>query len=271
MAAGRRGVLRVASGALLSVGLACSSGGGGGFIDGGAGGSSGMGGSSGGGGGLGGGGGAGGSPQCKPGGQACQAFGECCSGACAQQVCTGCTPLNDACTSSSECCVGLLCNAGKCSACVDLGASCTLSTDCCSGICKQGTCAPCGGSGAGCTGPTECCTGVCAAGKCGTTTGAGACTNPGDEFTRSSFDLEQESYECFTACNGFEAACIASCLSGNTMLSPACALCYGEGTECVANNCLQVCLGGIDTPDCVSCRLQFCAEAFTQCSGWIDP
>jgi hypothetical protein len=78
---------------------------------------------------------------CKAGGIACQSFDECCSGTCANQVCTQCR---------------------------DNGTSCTLASECCSNICHDGSCRACGTSGTSCTDSHECCNGLsCIGGACG--------------------------------------------------------------------------------------------------------
>jgi hypothetical protein len=77
---------------------------------------------------------------CKPGGSACQSFDECCSGTCANQVCTQCRDNGSPCTLASQCCSNI-CHVGSCSACGATGASCSDSHECCSGIaCINGVC-----------------------------------------------------------------------------------------------------------------------------------
>jgi hypothetical protein len=208
---------------------------------------------------------------CKAGGDSCQQFNECCSGNCAQGVCTGCGQVGASC-SDGACCNGLSCNAGTCAACFPNDSSCSFATDCCSGICKQGACAACGGPGASCTTATECCGGAgCDNNQC-TSGGGAACTNPSDENVKASYDLIDESYSCLLEmCDLLPAGCLADCLNLNTGLGDFCALCYEEGVECLLASCQSQCLSGPETTECVACRQQYCDPAFTTCSGWPAP
>lgn len=267
---------------LLAIGVGlvgCSSGGGGGGfpVDGGAGsGGSGNTGNTGNTGGTGGSGNTGntggtGGGACKAGGDTCQQFNECCSGNCAQGVCTGCGQVGATCT-SEECCNGLTCNAGSCAACLGNDSSCSFATDCCSGICKQGSCVPCGGTGASCTTATECCGGVaCNNNQCASGGGA-ACNNANDEGVKGSYDLIAESYDCLLGtCSFNPSGCLADCLNTSTGLGNACGVCYEEGVQCLVTNCQSPCLSGPSTSECVACRQQFCDPAFATCSGWPEP
>jgi hypothetical protein len=107
-------------------------------------------------------------------------------------------------------------------------------------------------------------------GQC-TSSGSGACVNPSDQSVKSSYDLEQESFDCFLQCNPGSAECFANCISSNTGLSPDCATCYGQGVQCVIDNCTDPCLSSLEGPECVSCRAQYCDGPFTSCSGWAEP
>jgi hypothetical protein len=208
---------------------------------------------------------------CKAGGDTCQQFNECCSGNCAQGVCTGCGQVGATC-SDGGCCNGLSCNAGTCAACFPNDSSCSFATDCCSGICKQGSCVPCGGAGASCTTATECCGNVgCDNNQC-TSGGGAACTNPNDESVKSSYDLIDESYDCLLGdCSLNPAGCLADCLNLDTGLSETCGICYEEGVQCLLTNCQSPCLSGPNTTECVACRQQYCDPAFATCSGWPTP
>jgi hypothetical protein len=136
-------------------------------------------------------------PECKPEGQACEAFSECCSGECAEQLCTACRGVDAECSGNRDCCVGLTCAGddttgrscsdcqpgracqtaaqccdgqdclgGQCQAvCADDGADCVLASDCCSNICDRGTCQACDQSF--CSADGDCCPGVpCTSGAC---------------------------------------------------------------------------------------------------------
>jgi hypothetical protein len=165
----------------------------------------------------------------------------------------------------------LSCSSGSCAACAPNDSSCSFASDCCSGICNQGACVACGGAGSSCTTPTECCNGApCAGGTCGG--GAGACLNSNDEAVNASYDLVQESFQCFLgSCASSPTGCIASCLALNTSLGLECAACYEDGVECILANCLGQCTGSPTEPNCVSCQEQYCNAAFTACSGWPSP
>lgn len=82
-----------------------------------------------------------GGPMCDQGGAPCETFDACCSGTCADKICTSCA--NDGANCSSEqCCLGLTCYASMCRYCSDNGEQCQSSDDCCSGICSLGICDP---------------------------------------------------------------------------------------------------------------------------------
>jgi hypothetical protein len=95
---------------------------------------------------------------CKPGGADCQAFGECCSGSCANQVCTACGGKGQSC--ADGCCQGLTCYNDKCGDCAFDNAPCTLASDCCSNVCTQGTCEHCNSLGEFCQSASNCCGGL---------------------------------------------------------------------------------------------------------------
>lgn len=78
-------------------------------------------------------------PICLDGGASCEAFSECCSGTCANNVCAACGKQGDSC--GGGCCVGLICYNSECNSCGPDGAPCLASGDCCSGVCSNGTCA----------------------------------------------------------------------------------------------------------------------------------
>jgi len=121
-------------------------------------------------------------PMCLDGGAPCATFSECCSGTCANNVCTACGEQGDSC--GDGCCVGLTCYSNKCSACGNDGAPCLSPSDCCSTVCANGTCvaldcatqqscgtfcasldsdpANCGACSKACAPMRQCCSGVCA-------------------------------------------------------------------------------------------------------------
>jgi hypothetical protein len=231
------------------------SGGGGGTIGGGGG----TGGSGGGGTTGGGSGGSGGGPGslCALGGTSCQSFSDCCSGTCANQVCTSCNGAGGTCFAASDCCLGASCYNGTCvSACAIDGGKCTLATDCCSGICGQGTCRQCTTAGNSCTSSSECCGGLeCNGGTC---------------------------YAPATGCSGVPQTCISCCSTNYSAgymklvgLEATCAC--TKGSTCLAACSVSLCAGAT-TPDsaCATCLGQSCStmvlqqcQADTDCAAYI--
>jgi len=102
-------------------------------------------------------------------GGACANGAQCCSGDCANGVCSypSCTSDNQACTTSGNCC-SQNCVAGMCAplngSCKTIGNSCASSAECCSGRCASGTCQAssfCAQPGDACRADGDCCTGTC--------------------------------------------------------------------------------------------------------------
>jgi hypothetical protein len=96
--------------------------------------------------------GTGGAPECKLGGEACDASDQCCSLDCSQLKCAACRTEGQPCAFGVRCCgaLGLGCadfnlvlEAGVCRACKRVPAGCARDSDCCSGICNQGLCGGC--------------------------------------------------------------------------------------------------------------------------------
>jgi hypothetical protein len=66
-------------------------------------------------------------------------------------------------------------------------------------------------------------------------------------------------------------ACVAFCIAGATGLSSGCASCYGEAAACGAAFCTSSCVGDINSPSCVACRVENgCIPGFDTCSGLPD-
>jgi hypothetical protein len=113
----------------------------------------------------------GGGGGCAQGGGKCAVFSDCCSGTCANQVCTSCQAQGMSCTGSGagKCCTGLTCMGSSCIVqCGSGGDLCNAPGDCCSKTCANGQCtAPPNG----CSGLVKCmltcpssdssCTGSC--------------------------------------------------------------------------------------------------------------
>ena len=76
---------------------------------------------------------------CTPGGEACVTFSECCSGTCANQICTSCADDDAAC--GAGCCTGSMCANGVCGPPCKLSTeACSAARDCCSNVCSSGKC-----------------------------------------------------------------------------------------------------------------------------------
>jgi hypothetical protein len=153
---------------------------------------------------------------CKPGGEACASFDECCSGSCAGGMCAPCAGHGTAC--GEGCCVGLTCYAGKCGACGDDGAPCQGSDNCCSTVCTQGVCEP-----LKCDPPQTSCGAYCAtlvldASNCGS---CGKVCNDGESCCYSTcVDLASNNNHC-SFC-GNDCDLISFCDQGQCLQDPKC-------------------------------------------------
>lgn len=172
--------------------------------------------------------------QCKPGGQACAAFSDCCSGTCADSVCTLCGQKGESC--DHGCCMGLSCQNGTCDVpCDAAGSACTGSETCCSKVCSQGICGACGQAGAACVLAAECCSKTCSQGKCA----APACVQTG------------------AACTATDTCCAGSCTNGTCQTQSSCA---GNTTTCAA----WLADASISYQD-ISCDAQMYADGVISC------
>ncbi len=101
----------------------------------------------------------------------------------------------------------------------------------------------------------------------------GACTNPADDTVHESYDLLDEAVTCTVGClsDPNRVACVASCLTANTGVSPDCAGCYADSSECGLQNCAGQCAIDQNAPPCQACLEANCIEAFDDCSGFGDP
>jgi hypothetical protein len=81
-----------------------------------------------------------GGAACRAGGVPCEAYTDCCSLTCSNQICTDCQAEGEACTAVG-CCGGLPCKDGVCtSKCNGGGVQCTTAAECCSNVCSAGYC-----------------------------------------------------------------------------------------------------------------------------------
>ena len=119
-------------------------------------------------------------------GGSCANAAQCCSGDCANGVCSypSCTSDNQACATNSSCC-SQNCVGGSCASlntsCKTIGNSCASSAECCSGRCANGTCQAssfCAQPGDVCRADADCCTGICSTGDAGQGLGTCAASPP---------------------------------------------------------------------------------------------
>jgi hypothetical protein len=168
---------------------------------------------------------------CSPGGAACQAFDDCCSGVCDNQVCTDCAGSGESC--SLGCCTGLVCNRTNftCGSCLPDGDSCQLASECCSNVCELGFC-----------GETST---VCDQPSCGTCFGA-ACAQGACSFEWSNCSQNPECIAMIACFNG--CADDFNCMNQCVMMHPdgqAEALPYLQCASCTPDVCDVECSGAI--------------------------
>ncbi len=164
--------------------------------------------------------------SCTPGCLACQAFDECCSGICDNQVCTHCGGEGEPC-GADGCCLGLTCNPADdtCGSCKLEGDLCDLASDCCSNVCDQGFCAlpTCDfGDCASCT-LSDCAKAVC----------AGAWQSCAQDPACTSYDA------CAQRCAGNQ-LCIQGCADQNPAGFEA-HLSYEDCAACSEGACIEEC------------------------------
>jgi hypothetical protein len=178
------------------------------------------------------------------GGTACQAYTECCSLTCDNQVCTSCGATSQTCSDTSECCNGLTCYGGKCNLCKEDETACSLASDCCSNICQNGVCKS----------PDATCqaksTGQACAQCCQTTYAAG-----------SAFYINALKGCACGASGKCSTECAATLCTGNLQLDQACSDCLstGNGSTCssTADTACQTDPGCTSASNCVAGCPQF--------------
>jgi hypothetical protein len=200
---------------------------------------------------------------CKPPGESCAAFSECCSLGCSQGACDACQGPESSCATSSDCCSGLECHLGGCSACKADGAPCTLAADCCSESCSSGTCNACAGEGESCS--SGCCPGHQCVGQ--TCEIRDACT-PADEAVIAQGQTVVSTAVCYTWHDPDEAT-ILDCM-GSMGLTRLCSRCLLALLPCIASNCFAPCdftQPSFDPSECQACCASSCTTDFFACSG----
>lgn len=115
------------------------------------------------------------------------------------------------------------------------------------------------------------------AGAGGTAGGGGgggvtdACTSSTDTAIVCDAGFTAAVTACGTANIGQGADAIAACVAEDTGLSPDCASCFGETTQCTIDNCLQAgCATEPMGESCTNCRAESCDPAFNACAGDYD-
>jgi hypothetical protein len=183
--------------------------------------------------------------SCTPGGQSCQSFSQCCSGTCANQICTSCSATGQSCAGGSACCGGLTCYMDVCGSCKLDGSSCTLASDCCSNICHLGSCQACTALAGSCTTSAECCNGAsCTNGVCG---GADATC------------LALPAGNC-------QSCCQSNHVSGHTFINNLAVACL-----CQANTCQSTCLPTVCASPSPTNPDQACINCFNSaCQTQVD-
>jgi hypothetical protein len=182
--------------------------------------------------------------DCKIGGVGCQASSECCSGACANDVCTSCTEQGQSC--GEGCCQGLTCLQGKCGGtCAADNSACTVPSDCCSNKCIQGTCAQCTADGDACLNDVDCCGGTCTNSACGPCSGSCILAFQGGSDASKLCNKEGVLYDALYECTCLDtcaSACGDNACQGNpyTQACTACLMntsvgCGQEFNACAAN------------------------------------
>jgi hypothetical protein len=183
--------------------------------------------------------------NCRMGGSACASFTDCCSGTCANQICTSCAATGQSCTGGTACCGGLFCYQGVCGNCKADGSACNLASDCCSNICHLGTCQACTKAGSACSSSAECCGGVACTG--------GICGGPDGKCT------SQPAAQCGQCC----ATSHSAGASRYDMLATSC--------MCTASTCQTTCMATVCASPAPQPPDQTCYDCFTsKCEGSTD-
>jgi hypothetical protein len=104
------------------------------------------------------------------------------------------------------------------------------------------------------------------AGSGGTVSAGGACTNASDQTILNAINVSDAVGGCAQQNLGAEPA-TRSCIKQGTGLSDPCVDCFDGAVQCGAQNCWSQCIFDSNSPDCISCRQQFCDPAFAACSG----
>ena len=187
---------------------------------------------------------------CVAAGNTCASGGECCSGACTNNLCAAakCSSAGAACTHGTDCC-NLNCSGGTCgaAACISDNQPCGSAGSCCSTQCVNGSCKPlnsgCKTAGNSCpNGNGDCCSSLCEKGVCAAPSQVSYCTQPGDICFHSN--------EC----------CTGVCAGATTTAAGTCAT---ISTGCAVDG--LVCNG------CTGCCSSFCAPYGTTSSKICQP
>jgi hypothetical protein len=104
----------------------------------------------------------------------------------------------------------------------------------------------------------------------GSITPAGACTNAADAALVCDPGFGDDVRACATAATG-QGAATATCLVDDYGVSPDCASCFGDETQCIFDNCLgSGCAAEPEGATCLTCRAENCDAAAAACKGDLE-
>ncbi|MEW5853662.1 MAG: hypothetical protein AB2A00_33105 [Myxococcota bacterium] len=222
---------------------------------------------------------------CGPEGMACAVNAECCSGNCANGVCSPNQCDAQTCATDADCCAGYRCDpaAMQCfpdgGGCTPDGAQCDPNRPCCNGqsCSANGTCGgggQCRVEGEACNAATECCSGNCTDGTCMPNQCDRPCAT--DAECCAGYRCDQAAQQCYPdggACTPDGAQCDPNRPCCNNQPCSANGICESQctpiGTQCQAG--IPCCNGycgpqGICENECISDGAQ-CDPNRPCCSG----
>jgi len=104
----------------------------------------------------------------------------------------------------------------------------------------------------------------------------GACTNQDDLAIVCASEFVDGAWSCGSKtigrCDSSDAECVSAlsseCLQEEQNMSTGCGDCFGDATACVLANC-ESCVSGVNSQECLGCRVEHCNDALYDCSGDI--
>jgi len=100
--------------------------------------------------------------------------------------------------------------------------------------------------------------------------GAGACNNPDDKMKlMDQMTAKAAAGACGQMCalDPNQSKCAATCMKMKTMISDACAACWGDTIACGIQKCLMQFIADPNSPMCQMCTMTNCEPAFHMCAG----